>query len=259
MRSLLIFIIVLMPVLAMGKEGLKDPYQSYQDGQYDQALEGFVDQQVEHPTNPQLFVNLGSAHYEMKNYPEAEKAFNQAALLGDEHVRQQAFYNLGNTAYRLGKLDQAINWYKQALELNPSDEDTKFNLEFARDEIRRRHEEDQKRQKEQEKKQQNQCQQKKPDQQQEQDQQQDQKQPEQNQQPDKEEKKNSPEQNQQQPKPDQQKQSQPQNAGVEKEKKQSMTPEEAKHYLQGLSEDRKKHLKKQRARLGSRGRPAKDW
>jgi len=38
-----------------------------------------------------------------------------------------------------------------------------------------------------------------------------------------------------------------------------MTREEAERYLQGLSEDRKKHLEKKRARTRQARRPAKDW
>jgi tetratricopeptide (TPR) repeat protein len=127
---------------------IKDPYDAYQAGAYDQALQGFVDLQVEHPNDAALMLNVGATHYQMKNYAEAEKAFNQAALAGNNAQRQQALYNLGNCAFRQGKLDEALVRYQTALELNPDDADAKFNLEFTRDEIRRRHEQAQKQQQE---------------------------------------------------------------------------------------------------------------
>ncbi len=130
-----------------------DPYEAYAAGAYDQALQGFVDRQVERPEDPALSLNVGSAHYKMGNYAEAERAFAQAAAAGDQALREQALYNLGNTAFRQGQLEQAVELYKQALELDPDDEDAKFNLEFVRDEIRRRHEEAKKRQEEQQKQQ----------------------------------------------------------------------------------------------------------
>jgi Ca-activated chloride channel family protein len=126
-----------------------DPYSAYEAGVYDQALKGFVDQQVEYPEDPEVALNLGSVHFEMKNYEEAERAFTTAAMAADNAIRSQALYNLGNSAYRQGRLPEAVELFRTALELNPDDEDAKFNLEFVRDEIRRRHEEAQKRKEEQ--------------------------------------------------------------------------------------------------------------
>jgi Ca-activated chloride channel family protein len=115
-----------------------------------------VDVQVERPEDPAVALNVGSVHYQMKNYEEAKKAFSAAALAGDPKLREQALYNLGNCAFREGKLEEAVELYKAALDADPEDADAKFNLEFVRDEIRRRHEEAQKRQQEQQDQQQGQ-------------------------------------------------------------------------------------------------------
>jgi Ca-activated chloride channel family protein len=85
----------------------------------------------------------------MRNYEEADRAFFGATLSTDESLRGEALYNLGNSAFRQGRLEEAVELFKAALEIDPDDEDAKFNLEFVRDEIRRRHEEAQKRQEEQ--------------------------------------------------------------------------------------------------------------
>ena len=131
-------------------EKIEDPYRAYQAKAYDQALQAFIDRQVERPEDPGLALNVGSAHYQMKNYAEAEKAFSTAALSGDEALRAKALYGLGNCAFRQGRLEEAVELYKSTLEVDPDDGDAKYNLEFVRDEIRRRHEEAKKRQEEQE-------------------------------------------------------------------------------------------------------------
>jgi Ca-activated chloride channel family protein len=151
----------------------EDPYEAYESGMYEQALSGFVDLQVERPDDPAVALNLGSVHYQMRNYEEADRAFFGASRSTDEILREQAFYNLGNSAFRQGRLEEAVELYKAALEIDPDDDDAKFNLEFVRDEIRRRHEEEQKRQEEQQQQQQDQ-QQGEQDQPQQQDQQQEQ-------------------------------------------------------------------------------------
>ena len=133
-----------------------DPWQAYEAGAYDQALQGFTELQVERPEEPALALNLGSAYFGMRDYERADQEFGRAALAADPALRQQAIYNLGNSAYRQGRLEEAVALYQSALELDPDDEDAKFNLEFVRDEIRRRIEEAQKRQEQQQQQQQQQ-------------------------------------------------------------------------------------------------------
>lgn len=262
-----------------------DPYQAYAGGFFDQALQSFVDQQVERPEDPQLMMNVGASHYKMQNYAEAEKAFAAAALRGDAPLRSKALYNLGNVAYRQGKLQEAIERYQAALEINPNDEDAKFNLEFVRDEIRRRHEEAQKQQQNQQQQQQDQQQQ----QQEQQDAQSDEQQGEEQQ---ASQDPSAGEENEQQQDPQEQdpqeqdqdsasasdptepqdqpgageaqqaQQQQPPDDGQQGQAQpaegQGMSPEEAERYLQALEEGRPQGDQR-KARPARRGRHAKDW
>jgi Ca-activated chloride channel homolog len=123
-----------------------NPHHAYKAGHYDQSLQHFIDQQIDQPEDAKLMMNIGAAHYSMNNFPEATKAFQSAALRGDKALRAKAFYNLGNVAYREGKLEEAITYYQQTLENDSTDQDAKYNVEFVRDEIRRRHEEAKKQQ-----------------------------------------------------------------------------------------------------------------
>ena len=132
--------------------------EAYEQGKFDDALKELVDAQVEKPEDVLLKYNIGQTHYRMRNYPEAEEAFLSAAASGDPVLEPKALYNLGNCAYRQGKLEEAVAHYQKTLELDPEDEDARFNLEFVREEIKRRMEEAQKRQEEQQQQQGQSCQ-----------------------------------------------------------------------------------------------------
>lgn len=111
----------------------------YAQEKYDEALNAFVDAQIEHPEDSRLKFNIASSKYMMKNYEEALTGFlDVAATARDASLEERALYNAGNTLYRQGKLEQAAQYYAKALELDPEDNDARQNLEFVREEIKRR-------------------------------------------------------------------------------------------------------------------------
>ena len=144
---------------------------------------------------------------------QARAMLKQAiAQTADKNVEARARYNLGNAAYAqaldqstqgqrdeaIAGLNEAIGHYRDALRLNPADQDARVNIELARQLIDKLKE-----QKKQDEQQQQQQQQDKQDQQQNKDQQpQDQKNQQQNQ--NQNQQQNDPQQNQQQNPQDQQ-------------------------------------------------------
>jgi Ca-activated chloride channel family protein len=89
---------------------------------------------------------MANSYYKMGQYEESQKLFESLTKSQDLKLAEKSFYNLGNTAYRQGRLKEAVEYYQEALKLDPTDEDVKFNLEFVRKEIKRRLEENQKQQ-----------------------------------------------------------------------------------------------------------------
>ncbi len=113
---------------------------AYEAGAYEAALRHFSERQVADPKNPALMLNIGSVHYRTEDYDGAENSFTAARERAKESLQAQALYNLGNVAYRQGRLQEAVERFQKALEIDPDDEDAKFNLEFVREEIERRQE-----------------------------------------------------------------------------------------------------------------------
>ncbi|MEE2776481.1 MAG: hypothetical protein VYE73_06925, partial [Acidobacteriota bacterium] len=82
----------------------RSPNAAYEAGAFQQALEGFLGLQVERPADADLRMNLGSAQYRLGDFEAAAQSFAAAAANGDEAIRAEAYYNLGNTSYRRGQL-----------------------------------------------------------------------------------------------------------------------------------------------------------
>ena len=71
----------------------------------------------------------GNTYYREGAYDKAIEEYNK--LVDEGYIGTSLFYNLGNANYRTGKIGYAILYYEKALELSPSDEDIKHNLDFA--------------------------------------------------------------------------------------------------------------------------------
>ena len=90
------------------------------------------------PQDPTILFNLGTSRYRLEDWSGAEDVFRRATTAEMPELREQAFYNLGNTAVRQGKLEDAVSHYRQALAINGDDEDAKYNLEWTLKEIEKR-------------------------------------------------------------------------------------------------------------------------
>lgn len=188
--------LVILFVFLMFSGFLKGPKQLTDDGndnyaqkRYQSALEQYREAQVKAPEDPTIRYNLATTLYQVREFQEARKEFEQAIKLADnDDLRSKALYNYGNTQYRLGNFDQAIDSYQKSLEINPDDEDAKYNLEFLMKQKSLFEKKDQDRKQSQQEQQQKQQQQQQQQQKQQQQQQQEQKQDEQQQQQDQEDK-----------------------------------------------------------------------
>jgi Ca-activated chloride channel homolog len=77
--------------------------------------------------------NLGNALYQEGKIEEAREKFEIAAADKSANKEQlsKTYHNLGNTLLKNKKYEESIQSYKQALKLNPKDNDTRYNLAYA--------------------------------------------------------------------------------------------------------------------------------
>jgi len=103
----------------------------YKEKRYESALDAFRKAQIKSPDNSIIRYNLGTTLYQIDQFQEADTQLERAlAGAQTKALKAEAWYNYGNAQYRLGQFDKAIQAYREALNLNPKDQDAKFNLEL---------------------------------------------------------------------------------------------------------------------------------
>ncbi len=110
---------------------VKKGIEAFEKENYGQAKKHFIDAQLENPENIKLYYNIGTAAYMNEEYDQAKTNFKHALESDDKNMRHNARYNLANTHYRLGKLDDAIKEYENIIKEFPEDLKSKENLEFV--------------------------------------------------------------------------------------------------------------------------------
>ena len=144
--SVILAVIVFLPsiVAASPATALKE----FNSGSFTNALteyERLLNEQTlkQKPEDPRLHFNAGTAAYRATNYSVAIQHFNAVLTAKDIRLQQSAYYNLGNTHFKLGQQaddldklqeawEEAIKQFEHAVALDKTDENAAFNLVFVK-------------------------------------------------------------------------------------------------------------------------------
>lgn len=104
------------------------------------------------PDNPVANYNLGNAAFKSDDYETAVSSYDAALKNGkDKTTREKAHYNQGVSYSKQQKLAESIEAWKNALKLDPDDNDARENLQKALLEKKKQDEENKKKQDQQKK------------------------------------------------------------------------------------------------------------
>jgi len=98
------------------------------------ALQYIKQAQLIAPREPLVLHELGVLHYHNGDYAEASNFFLQVATNCqdyDEATREPSIFNLGHAYRKLRQFDKAVQWYKEALAINPRSASTYSALGFT--------------------------------------------------------------------------------------------------------------------------------
>jgi len=111
---------------------IKKGNEAYAEKKYDVAAENYLKATAKDPANEKAFYNLGNALYKKGKAEESAQAYDASILHSKSPVdKSAAWYNKGVVLQNDKKLAECIDAYKNALKLNPADEDARLNLQKA--------------------------------------------------------------------------------------------------------------------------------
>lgn len=109
---------------------LEDVQPLVDDGRYEEAREQLKQFVVANPQNAEAHFLLGLAHFNLEEYGPAEEAFHRSLEL-DVDRAAAVHHNLGALAYQTGEIETAIAEFQAALEIDPDDSDSHYQLGAA--------------------------------------------------------------------------------------------------------------------------------
>ncbi len=130
-RMLPLGAVLLLAACAGGVATLnRDGNRLFAGGHYREALSRYREAQVQRPDQLELYYNIGTTLYRLTDYSRALSELRRGVASPDAEFAGRIFYTLGNSYVRLGRLDEAVRAYRDALRANPDDDDARFNLEL---------------------------------------------------------------------------------------------------------------------------------
>ena len=112
---------------------IRDGVRAYEDGEFGEAEVQFRKAENINQESYEAEFNTGVALYGQEKYEETVKQY-QALLdqTDDAGKTAQIWHNIGNSLLEAQQYAPSIESYKNSLRLNPSDEDTRYNLAYAK-------------------------------------------------------------------------------------------------------------------------------
>jgi len=108
-----------------------DGLSNYKEKDFE-AAKNYYEQLLSQKDNSAASLGLGASQYQLGDFPNATESFQNALKSKNTEIQNRAYFNIGNTLYNQQKMKESVEFYRKALELNPTDQDAKFNYELAK-------------------------------------------------------------------------------------------------------------------------------
>jgi Ca-activated chloride channel family protein len=125
----------------------------YKDSLFAEAQTKYEEAQLANPDRIEIGYNLGNSLYRQEKLDEAAPLLEQYAKNASTKLEQaKGYHNLGNTYLKKGELEKGIDAYKNALRQNPKSDESRYNLAYAQQMLKKQQEQEKKDDKKEDKK-----------------------------------------------------------------------------------------------------------
>jgi tetratricopeptide (TPR) repeat protein len=134
-KTALLTIFIFLSVTSFGQNEnalIEQGNTAYKNQKFDEATSTYKKALEKNTANGTAEYNLGNALYKSGKSDDAINAYNKAIENSTAPInKENAWYNKGLSLQNNNKIAECIDAYKQALRLNPDDEDARQNLQKA--------------------------------------------------------------------------------------------------------------------------------
>jgi tetratricopeptide (TPR) repeat protein len=134
-NKLLLLLFWLMVHNLFAQQEKKEVYKGnklYDNRLYNLAEKSYLHALEKNAGSTQAMFNLGDAYYKQNKFSEAAEQFQMLTHKPlSKDTMAKAYHNLGNALLQQKKYQDAVDAYKQALKNDPNDADTRYNLAYA--------------------------------------------------------------------------------------------------------------------------------
>lgn len=146
-RSGLTGMLMMLAVISYGqneRKVIRDGIRAYEEGNFEEAEVQFRKAESIKQDSYEAEFNTGAALYNQEKYEETAREYQSLLQhTGDANKNAQIWHNIGNSLLEAQQYGPSIEAYKNSLRKNPSDQDTKYNLAYAKQKLREQQEQQQ--------------------------------------------------------------------------------------------------------------------
>ena len=130
-------LLMLMTAMAANAQNdrdyIRERNRNFRSGKFAEAEVSYRKSIEKNPRNPQAAYNLGNALFAQKKDSAAVVAYESGVQLETSAIRKSmGYHNMGVVCQSHKMFSEAIEAYKNALRLNPKDDEARYNLEICK-------------------------------------------------------------------------------------------------------------------------------
>ncbi len=117
-----------------GKKYVREGNKNFEEKEFEESEVAYRKAISKEPDLYDASFNLGDALYKQEKFDEAATEFDGLANQFESNKElAKTYHNLGNSLLKSQKIEQSIAAYKSSLRYYPGDQETKYNLAYAKD------------------------------------------------------------------------------------------------------------------------------